>query len=121
MRPMFFAAGLALAAHTASAEAEDYTAPDGRTHVTLTNGCVYTQNLLRDDNAWSLIYTEAGTTTQCALTVHGIVANDTDSTVTTDIAQAPTTYVTKAQTEPTLFPRRARLTITPGYVVGVFR
>ena len=135
MRPMFFAAGLALAATAVAAGIEE---PRPDTYVTLTNGCVYAPNLLGGANEWSLMYTQAGTTVQCPLTIYGQIngtatppaigvpviaaAEPAASVPAPSVAEAAVApYVAQARTEPQRYTRRGFLGLRPGYMVGVFR
>ncbi|WP_299689511.1 hypothetical protein [uncultured Tateyamaria sp.] len=129
MRATMFAAGLTLASTAAFAQAQEFTptAPNG--HVTLTNGCVYTRNELAQGNEWSLIYTQAGTSVQCPLTIYGqITADPAPVPETAQVAAyvpdtqatGDTAIVTKTQVIADIAPR-PRLTFIPSYMVGVFR
>lgn len=96
MRPTTFTAALFMAATPAFAEMEDDIVSRADSYVTLDNGCVYAPNMFGQDNAWFLVYTEAGTTARCALTLNGVNAPET---------------LTPSE------PERIKLT----YAVGVFR
>lgn len=123
MRPLIFTAGLIVAAKTACAEIGTPSAQ----HVTLTNGCVYAQNLLRQDNSWSLIYTRPGTSVQCALTIHGqTYAEPTaqpaplDPVATAQVIEEPVATVSRAWSPFTYDAGRPRA-MQPGYMTGVYR
>lgn len=136
MRAMMFAVGLGLASTTAIAQDQTFSPAPADHHVTLTNGCVYAQNLLRDDNAWSLIYTQAGTTVQCPLTIYGMTADTpapapapayavapvadvpVDVVAEALIAPEPTPVVTRSASA---YTSRRALSFLPQYMVGVFR
>ena len=120
MRTLTFTAGLFLATQTAFAQSISAPAPSVKERLVLATGCVYAPNLLTQDNAWSLIYTEAGTTVQCALSLpaHAAPVSVAD---TSPAAVATATYVTRAAAAPIFIDRRPRNAITPRYMVGVFR
>ena len=120
MRATMFAAGLVLASNTAFAQAQEFTPTPPDNRVTLTNGCVYMHNELAQGNEWSLIYTEAGTTVQCPLTIYGLVANDPQPLATEHTQAEVIPAVTRTQITPDIGPR-PRLSFIPGYMVGVFR
>ncbi|MEL6620317.1 MAG: hypothetical protein AAFY39_07835 [Pseudomonadota bacterium] len=131
MRTLMFTAGLFLAAQPAFAQTDTVPVASDTDRIALTNGCVYAPNLLTQDNAWSLIYTEAGTTVQCALTIYGQISDQPDVASMPATVAAPTEpvaapeetapYVTRSARVPTTFDQRVRTTITPRYMVGVFR
>lgn len=127
MRATLFAVGLTWAANAACAQAI-YDTTDT---VALTNGCVYTQNQLAAENEWSLIYTEAGTTVQCPLTIYGLTADATDTApatpepiaafvAETTIFEDATAAVTRRQSVSGYAPQQ-RIVFNPSYMVGVFR
>ncbi|MEM9870878.1 MAG: hypothetical protein AAF822_06455 [Pseudomonadota bacterium] len=109
MRATLFAVGLSLAGNIALAQAQDTT--DDR--ITLTNGCVYAQGAQTTDNAWSLIYTQAGTTVECALTIYG-------QTAAIPAAADATPLQTVTQDAP-VYRDRPRIVLSQNYLVGVFR
>ena len=129
MRAALFAVSLVWGANTVFAQ--NFYDTEATDAVTLTNGCVYTQNQLSTENEWSLIYTQAGTSVQCPLTIYGLVAETstpvsaaTEQTVSyipeTTIFEEATAAVTRTQSGPDYAPRR-RAFFNPRYMVGVFR
>ena len=131
MRATMFAAGLTLASSAALAQAQDFTTPPSSKHITLTNGCVYTPNELTGGNEWSLIYTQAGTTVQCPLTIYGHSAEAEAAPLPapeqvaayipeTQVHDAIEPIVTRTQNAPFYRPK-PRAVLKPGFLVGVFR
>lgn len=115
MRTLTFTAGLFLATQTAFAQSISAPTPFVKERLVLATGCVYAPNLLTQDNAWSLIYTEAGTTVQCALSLPAHAAPVAISDA------SPAAYVTRAAPAPIFIHRQPRNAIAPRYMVGVFR
>ncbi|MEO0746209.1 MAG: hypothetical protein AAFY49_12760 [Pseudomonadota bacterium] len=131
MRATMFAVGLTLASTAALAQAQNFTTPPANKHITLTNGCVYTPNELTGGNEWSLIYTQAGTTVQCPLTIYGQSAEAEADPLPvpepaavyipeTPVYDAPAPIVTRTQNTPFYRPK-PRPVFKPGFLVGVFR
>ena len=122
MRTKMFAAGLLLAANTSFAQTLDTSPTHYDDRVTLNNGCVYARNTLVEGNEWSLIYTQAGTTIQCPLTIYGQMAADPAPRVdpaqvaAAQIQDDMVSTVARADINP-----RPRLSFVPAYMVGVFR
>ncbi|WP_415921803.1 hypothetical protein [Tateyamaria sp. SN6-1] len=133
MRAIQFAAGLTLAATAAVANPNgSTTAPDTNAYVTLTNGCVYAPNLLTQSNEWSLVYTQAGTTVQCPLTIYGQSARTAETPAPAATVAlvppaepaplgAPETVTQAATLAPAPYVPTRRIRLQPRYVVGVFR
>lgn len=135
MRPTMFAAGLILTATTAMAEpvtAEDEVVARATDRLHLGNGCVYTPNLLGQPDVWSLLYSEAGTTATCALTIYGSSAETAEPAAIAPVSMAAavtpdtptqTTVAVLSQPEPApvVLAAEPRVQIKPGFLVGVFR
>ncbi|MEM6758614.1 MAG: hypothetical protein AAF601_03965 [Pseudomonadota bacterium] len=125
MRPTTVAAGLILISGAAFAGASDHFAPDPSQYVSLDNGCVYGPSLLGTENEWALVYSQAGPTVICELTVYDI--SDAPGPVVVATAVQPTETlepraVTQAPTAPLKKPPlRPRIKLGGGFLVGVFR
>lgn len=131
MRPTTFAAGLILCAGTALAGPNNHFVPDPSRYVSLDNGCVYGPSLLGTENEWSLVYSQAGTTVPCALTVYGVsqtvvsapapLPNHAPVAVETSVA-IDTPVVAQGSIAPLKQPApRPRIRRNSGFLVGVFR
>lgn len=126
MRPIFFAAGLVLAAHTAGAETTDLTPDTISTHVVLENGCVYVENSFAPDSEWTLLYSQTGTPGQCALTIYDtaapveLAALDLVAPAIETAAVVPP-VVSRAQIEPIASPPKRLRKPVLKYMVGTFR
>ncbi len=144
MRPLFFAAGLFVAANSANADVIGQVGPQGVHLITLKNGCVYAPDHNGQPNAWSLLYVQAGATAHCALTIYGqtdtpfaqatpvplptpipITAPAPEPVQAVAIAdpvvQRPVETVTRSSIFSRLFSRGSPASMAPGYVVGVYR
>lgn len=122
MRATMFTVGLTLAA-SASVQAQDLSNSAAGDRLTLTNGCVYTQNQLTDGTEWSLVYTQAGTSVQCPLTIYG-QRTQAPTPVTAPMlppARVDDPVVTQHQQARIYTPPRRRISFDPKYIVGVFR
>ncbi|MEO0632508.1 MAG: hypothetical protein AAFY52_00060 [Pseudomonadota bacterium] len=125
MRATTFAAGLILGAGTALAGADNHFVPDPSRYVSLDNGCVYGPSLLGTENEWSLVYSQAGTTVTCALTVYGI-SNGADASGVVPTAPEPAVTEPRTVAQGPIAPLRQpaprpRIKRASGFLVGVFR
>jgi len=149
MRPLFFAAGLFMAANSTNADVIGQVGPQGVPLITLTNGCVYAPDHNGQPNAWSLLYVQAGATAHCALTIYGQPDTPPAQTVPVKatpaplpapipvtapalapvqavaaadpVVQRPVETVARSNIFTRLFSRGSRASTAPGYVVGVYR